>query len=282
VVSLIAIIVMVIAARLQRQRALAIRDSVAAMVHRSALVTGASSGMGHGLALALASRKVHVLCAARRRDRLDELVGEIQRAGGSAEAVELDVADASTTFEIVRELDRKHELDLIIANAGVGDFTRARAFRFEDAKRVMDVNVLGAIATLSGALDGMLTRKRGQIVGVASVAGFLPGVPGLSSYAASKAALVSFLGSLRIELEGSGVVVTTVCPGYVQTEMTAGNKSQSGMLSVEAAVEHIMTAIEREDAVRVFPRGMAMTVAMTPLMPSSLYSWIVRRQTKGL
>jgi short-subunit dehydrogenase len=252
------------------------------MVHRSALVTGASSGMGRGLALALGARKVHVLVAARRKDKLAELVGEIVRGGGSAEAAELDVADSSATFELVQALDRKHELDLVIANAGVGDFTRARGLRFADVKRVMDVNALGAIATLTGALDGMLARKRGQIVGVASVAGFLPGVPGLSAYAASKAALVSFLASLRIELEGSGVIATTVCPGYVQTEMTAGNKSQSGMLSVEAAVDHIMAAIDGEEDVRVFPRGMAMTVAVTPLMPAALYSWIVRRQTKSL
>jgi short-subunit dehydrogenase len=252
------------------------------MKHRSALVTGASSGMGRGLAFALGARKTHVFVAARRRDRLDELVAEIVRHGGSAEAVELDVADSPAAFEIVRELDRKHELDLVVANAGVGDFTRARDLQFEHVKRVVDVNVLGAIATLTGALDGMLRRKAGQIVGVASVAGFLPGVPGLSAYAASKAALVSFLASLRIELEGSGVVATTVCPGYVQTEMTAGNESQRGMLSVEAAVDHIMAAIDGEEAVRVFPRGMAMTVALTPFMPASLYAWIVRRQTNSI
>ena len=94
---------------------------------KHALVTGASSGMGRGLALALAARGAHVVAAARRRERLDELVREVAAAGGSAEALVLDVADGDATYAAVRAVDARRPLDLVIANAGIGGITPGRS-----------------------------------------------------------------------------------------------------------------------------------------------------------
>src|SRR5438046_2119744 len=106
------------------------------MSYRTALVTGASSGMGRGLSLALARRGTHVFIAARRKPQLDALADEIAREGGSAEAIALDVGDGDATYAAVRELDARRPLDLVIANAGVGDASTAQKLNWPKVKQI--------------------------------------------------------------------------------------------------------------------------------------------------
>ena len=199
---------------------------------RHALVTGASSGIGRGLALALGGRGVHVVVAARRRDRLDELVREIDALGGRGEALVLDVSDGDATFAAVHALDARLPLDLVVANAGIGGVTPGKKLEWTRVKAILETNLVGAAATLSGALPGMVERGDGRVVAVASVAGFR-GLPRFGAYSASKAALITLCESLRIDLHGTGVSVTTVCPGYVQTELLTPGKSHPFVVSVD-------------------------------------------------
>jgi short-subunit dehydrogenase len=243
---------------------------------RNALVTGASSGIGRGLALALGRRGAHVVVVARRRERLDELVAEIAAAGGTAEALTLDVADADATHAAVREADARRPLDFIVANAGIGGITPGKKLDWTRVKAILETNLVGAAATIAGAVPGMVARGDGRIVAVASVAGFR-GLPRFGAYSASKAGLITLCESLRIDLHGTGVSLTTVCPGYVQTELLTPGKSHPFVVSVEDAVDTILRAADARDAVCTFPAPVVAGMRAAQLLPRSLYEFVATR-----
>lgn len=246
----------------------------AAVTH--ALVTGASSGIGRGLALALGGRGAHVTVLARRRERLDELVREIAAAGGSAEALALDIADGDATYEAVRAADARRPLDFIVANAGVGGITPGKKLKWERVKAILETNLVGAAATITGAVPGMVERGDGRVVAIASVAGFR-GMPRFAAYSASKAGLITLCESLRIDLHGTGVSVTTVCPGYVQTEMLTPGKSHPFVVSVEEAVATILRAADTREAVCTFPAPIVAGMRAVQLLPRPLWEFVATR-----
>ena len=243
---------------------------------RHALVTGASSGIGRGIALALGSRGAHVTVAARRRDRLDELVRAIEAAGGTGEALELDVADADATYKAVSSIDARRPLDFIVANAGIGGITPGKKLDWQRVKAIFETNLVGAAATIAGAVPGMVARGDGRIVAVASVAGFR-GLPRFGAYSASKAGLITLCESLRIDLHGTGVSVTTVCPGYVQTEMLTPGKSHPFVVSVDDAVATILRAADAREAVCTFPAPLVAGMRAAQLLPRPLYEFVATR-----
>ncbi|HEY1585754.1 MAG TPA: SDR family NAD(P)-dependent oxidoreductase [Polyangia bacterium] len=243
---------------------------------RNGLVTGASSGIGRGLALALGRRGAHVVVVARRRERLDELVAEIAAAGGTAEALTLDVAGADAAHALVREVDARRPLDFIVANAGIGGVTPGKKLDWPRVKAILETNLVGAAATIAGAVPGMIARRDGRIVAVASVAGFR-GLPRFGAYSASKAGLITLCESLRIDLHGTGVSVTTVCPGYVQTELLTPGKSHPFVVSVDEAVDTILRAADARDALCTFPAPIVAGMRAAQLLPRSLYEFVATR-----
>lgn len=251
---------------------------MAEMSYRTALVTGASSGLGRGLALWFARRGIKVYAAARRRDNLEALANEARAASAHIEPVELDVADADNTLARIGELDTAcGGLDLVIANAGCGQETNGRRIKWEPVKQVIDVNVTGAAATLTAVLPRMVERKRGHVVGVASLAAFR-GLPRNAAYSASKAFLHVFMESLRVDLKGTGVHVTCLYPGFVRTEMTARNKAPMPfLLEVEEAVELMAKAIVRGEAQYAFPWQMAGIMGLVKRLPNALFDAAARK-----
>ena len=251
---------------------------MAEMSYRTALVTGASSGLGRGLALWFGRRGVKVYAAARRRDNLEALANEARAASAHVEPVELDVSNADNTLARIRELDAASGgLDLIIANAGVGTETNARRLKWEHVKQIIDVNVTGAAATLCAVLPQMVERKRGHLVGVASLAAFR-GLARNAAYSASKAYLSTFMESLRVDLKGTGVGVTCLYPGFVKSEMTAQNKfNMPFLLETEEAVELMGKAIVRGEAQYAFPWPMAGLMGMVKVMPNALFDAAMRK-----
>jgi short-subunit dehydrogenase len=252
------------------------------MVYRNALVTGASSGIGRGLAVALAARGTHVIAAARRKTELASLVDEIERQGGSAEPLVLDVADGDATYEAVRAADGRRPLDLVIANAGVGEYMTARKLKWPKMKQQIEVNFLGAAATVCGALPGMLERGVGHLCGIASLAA-LRGIPGFATYCASKAAMRTLLDGLRMDLHGTHIYVTTILPGFVRTAMVAGNKKPMPFIvECDAAVKIILRAIDDKENERAFPWPMALAMkAASTFVPDSLFAAVNRRSKIG-
>jgi short-subunit dehydrogenase len=244
---------------------------------RRALVTGASSGIGRSLALWLAARGVTVIAAGRRRAKLEELRDEAARTGGAIEPLELDVADVAAVRERLLELDgRDGGLDLVVANAGVGQLTSGRKFDWEACESILRVNVLGAAATLTAALPGMLARGRGHLVAIASIAA-VRGFPDNAAYGGSKAFLRSFMESLRLDLSTTGVKTTCVFPGFVKSEMTAPNRfPMPFLLATDDAAARIGRAIFAQQAELWFPWQMAVLARALGLLPGGLYARLGR------
>lgn len=162
--------------------------------------------------------------------------------------------------------------DIVIANAGisVGTLTEEHddlsAFR-----RVMDINVLGMVHTFHPFVEAMKRRGEGRLVGIASVAG-IRGFPGAGAYSASKAAAISYLESLRVEMRGSGVNVITISPGYIATPMTARNHFPMPFLrNVEESVINFAAAIDSGTSYSVFPWQMAVVAKLLRLLPNPLF-----------
>lgn len=236
--------------------------------YQTALITGASSGLGRGLSLWLAKRGVKVYAAARRATNLEELR---DLGNGQIEPLVLDVSRTEETLERIRALDRSSGgLDLVIANAGVGEVTNGRRIDWANIQKTIDTNVTGAAATLTAALPGMVERRRGHLVGVSSLAAFR-GFPKMAAYCASKAFLQVFLEGLRLDLKGSGVQVTSLHPGYVKSEMTANNKRMPFLLETDDAVERMGKAIFRGDAEFAFPWQVSAPMKALRLVPNGIF-----------
>lgn len=189
---------------------------------RTALVTGASAGIGHATALRLAACGASVVLTARRVERLESLRAEIEAAGGRAFAVG---ADASSPDDVRRAVRAGAEalgpIDILINNAGIMKLSPITENDVEAWSRMIDVNLKGSLYFLSEVLPGMVERGRGHIVGVGSVAGRRP-FPGATVYAATKFAMRALSWGLHLELGNAhGIRVTDIQPGYVSTEILA-------------------------------------------------------------
>lgn len=242
---------------------------------QSVLITGASSGIGSSLAKLYAQRGARVVLAARREQALRELADAIISEGGQASVRVLDVSDPEAAEAIVLELDDEHRFDLVVANAGVGKERHGSKLRWDDCRQVVMVNVCGAVATLTGAIPGMVARGRGHLVGISSIAQYR-GLPKNAAYSASKAFLSTFLESLRIDLHGQGIAVTDVRPGFVDTPMTATIEQKPFEVGAGEAAEIIARAVDRRRGVITFPKPMAVLGHVLDRMPGFIYEPAVR------
>ncbi len=241
---------------------------------KTILITGASAGIGYHLAKAFARRGYHLALAARRLEPLAALKAEIQQAHPElkVEIATLDVAQLDTVAPVVEAFAAQFGgLDIVVANAGVGDgggMIGTGGFARDAA--VIQINVLGAMATLDAAIAVFRRQKRGQVVAVASVAA-ARGLPGAGAYSTSKAAIAMYADTARSELHGSGISVTTLYPGYIDTDMNRRMKSRPFLITVEDGAERIAKLIERrvqESAVPGFPWGWVMRLLRA--LPTSL------------
>ncbi len=213
----------------------------------SALVTGASAGIGREFARQLAKRAAAIVLVARREERLNEVRDELARPHPNLDVHvrKTDLADLGQIDELVAWLnDEKIDVDLLINNAGLGDLG---PFATSDPRRndkMLLVNVVALTSLTRKLLPPMIAKKRGAILNVSSSAGFLP-IPGFAIYAATKAYVTSFSEALRAELHGIGVTVSTLCPGPVHTEFQElakrpGGEPEYGPEFVHVPVEHVV------------------------------------------
>jgi len=190
------------------------------------------------------------------------------------------VGAAAETFEQVRALDRETGgLDLVVANAGVGERTSVRQLDFAQVHRMIEVNVAGASATLCGALPGMVERRRGHLVGVSSLAGLLA-FPSSAAYCATKAYLRMFLDGLRLDVTRYGITVTSLHPGFVKSEMTDKNEAASMpfLMETDAAVEKMGRALLRRQRQLVFPWQTGAVVRLGSALPTGLWNALAARR----
>lgn len=222
-----------------------------------ALVTGASAGLGEVFARRLAARGHDLVLVARRRDRLEKLAAECkERHGVSALTLGVDLARPDGPAEVFRRVgEAKLDVGLLINNAGYG--TLGPIAESDEAKELgqIDLNVRALVALTRLFLPGMLARRAGAIVQMGSVASFLP-IPYMTTYAATKAFVLSFTEGLAAEIAGSGVHVMVVCPGGTRTEFQEVAKIEAGgfegqFMDAERVVDLALRALDRRRRVCV-------------------------------
>ena len=248
--------------------------------NKTVLITGASSGIGKGLALEVAARGGRLGLVARREEVLNEIVEEIRAHNGTAIAVGADVRDANAMKQAADHVRSDlGPIDVLIANAGIGVTDHAANLDPEKVAEVMNINVLGAVNSAAAVLPQMLERQSGQLVAIASLAGYR-GLAKSAAYCASKAALSSFFESLRIDLRHTGVTVTIIYPGFIKTPLTSGRAAKMPyLMELDEGVKKIVSAIEKGKKSYAFPWQLATIVRSGLLMPPSLYDWIAERNS---
>ncbi|HET7832494.1 MAG TPA: SDR family oxidoreductase [Gallionella sp.] len=234
------------------------------------VISGASGGIGLALARHYLARGATVAALARRGELLQALAAEFP---DKVFCYALDVRDAAALRQAAGDfIARAGVPDVVIANAGVSVGTLTEHAEDLDAfRQVMEINVMGMVQTFQPFVEPMRMAQRGTLVGIASVAGFR-GLPGAGAYSASKAAAISYLESLRVELHDSGVKVVTICPGYIRTAMTEINPyPMPFILTAEDAARRMARAIEKQTAFTVIPWQMGLVGRLLKLLPCWLY-----------
>lgn len=187
-----------------------------------ALVTGSSSGIGAATARELARRGVRLVLAARRADLLDAEAQAIRQSGGEAIAIPTDVTDPAQIEALVaRAIEAYGRIDVLVNNAGIGSIRTFARMSSEDIEQMLETNLRGVVRLTHAVLPGMLERRHGAVITVASVAGHVAVDP---IYSATKYAVRGFSLSLRRQLAGSGVSVSVVSPGFIRSNMTDGKR----------------------------------------------------------
>jgi short-subunit dehydrogenase len=238
------------------------------------IITGASSGIGTALARYYARQGAVLGLVARRASALERLAASLSTP---CALYPVDIRDGAALLAAGRDFTVRHGCpDIVIANAGVsiGALTEY-ADDLAVFSEVLDVNVLGIARTFQPFIACMRERGRGALAGIASVAGYR-GLPGGGAYCASKAAAIAYLESLRVELRGSGISVTTVSPGYVATPMTENNPyPMPFLMNADEAAERIAALIRRRAAYAVIPWQMALVAGVLRLIPNWLFDRLV-------
>jgi short-subunit dehydrogenase len=246
-------------------------------VAKTVFITGATSGIGRALAVELAGRGYDLFLTARRLDVLEQVRTDIATAHPArrVEVRQLDVTDdADVVSAIAEAAERLGRCDIVVANAGVGNSGRAGEGNMERSRLIVETNLIGAMATIDAAVA--LFRRQGgggQVVGVGSVAG-VRGLPGSSSYSASKAGLAAYLESVRAETYGEPITVTTIAPGYIDTPINQDMKSRPFLIDVEKGARITADLIERGVGYATVPRFPWTVIA--PLLRVLPTAWLVR------
>ena len=240
------------------------------------VITGASSGIGKALAHEYAMRGATLALIARRGDLLTQLADSL---AARSYAYTADVRDARALAAVADDfIGRVGCPDVVIANAGVSAGTLTGNPQDNQVfEEILAINVTGMMLTFQPFIEPMKARKHGTLAGIASIAGFR-GLPGAAAYSASKAAAISYLESLRVELTGSGISVVTICPGYIATPMTGSNPYRMPFLvDADVAAKKIAGAIARRKRLYVLPWQMAVVGWFMRRLPRPLYDSLFSR-----
>jgi len=213
--------------------------------YQTALITGASSGIGASFARFLASKGMKVLLIARRLDRLEAIRAEISASGGHAEVFGADLSIEKERGELFKTITSQHRVDILINNAGFGWYGYYHLMNWEVARRMMDTNMEAVAHLTSLFLPPMLEARRGHVINIGSIAGIFPN-QGVALYSATKSFLSGFTTALHRELRGSGVSASVMNLGPVRTEFFEQARRIEGGRRVPA--EKLAVPVEKVNA----------------------------------
>jgi short-subunit dehydrogenase len=245
---------------------------------RTIVITGASSGIGKALAQRIAGPQIILGILGRDEQRLRAVAAECQRRGAKVSTASIDVTDRCGLDAWLTAFDAASPIDFLIVNAGIMGGAQANEDieRAELSRAIFDTNVIGALNTIHPIVPRMIVRRSGQIAIVSSIAGFIP-LPDAPSYAASKAAVLSYGLALRSQLHDKGIKVNVICPGYVSTPMTAQEHGWKPFeMLPEQAAELIWRGLEQDKSIITFPRFFSLVTRIGGLLPESVRRWTSR------
>lgn len=243
----------------------------------SVLITGASSGLGAGLALAFARPGATLHLSGRHPGRLEEVAERCRALGAEVRATTLDVTDREAAAGWVAASEAIRPLDLVIANAGISAGTSGGGESGDQTRAIFAVNVDGVFNTVLPALPFLRARGRGQVGIMSSLAGFR-GFPGAPAYCASKAAVRVWGEALRGEMAPFGVGVSVICPGFVETPMTAVNRfPMPFLMDVERACRIMARGLAGDRGRIAFPWPMHLLARIGACLPSAWMDRIAAR-----
>ena len=232
-------------------------------------ITGGTSGIGLALAKVYQSRGDTVAICGRNLEKVPE------EWKAKFHLYQVDVKDRKQVNDAVNDFIAKEGLDLLIANAGRSVGPKSIMPDFDVALELIDINIKGVMHSFEAALKYMLPRKKGHIVAVGSVAGMV-GLPGASSYSASKAWVNTLCESFSLDLPPQGVDVTCIAPGFIDTPLTQQNDhSMPFIMEVDKAAQKIVRAIDKKKVFYIFPLPMKILIYFLDRMPRWLYRFIM-------
>jgi len=236
-------------------------------------ITGASSGIGKALAYEFASRGADLALMARRMDVLEELAADIKTRYPNVKSycVELDVAQIESILPALEQAKALlGSLDCVIANAGITGVNKTGAGDFSKDQRVIQVNLIGGMATVDGAARIFREQGRGKVVGISSVSAF-KGIPGSAAYSASKAGFSNYLDATRIELRKHKIDVIAVHPGFVKTDIAPNMDKYPFVITAEKAARDIVSGIVKGTSNIIVPAlPWAVLGRVMPMLPDSV------------
>jgi NAD(P)-dependent dehydrogenase (short-subunit alcohol dehydrogenase family) len=242
---------------------------------RTVWLVGASSGIGLATATALHQAGATVIVSARSQQALDEFAHE--HPGSIAVAV--DVTDRAAVAAAAQRVMAQGRLDTVLYCAGYYKEQRATEFDLDDMLRHEQVNYVGALHVLAAVLPQLLGQDTGHISLISSVAGYR-GLPKSLAYGPTKAALINLAETLYLDLQDRGIGVSLICPGFVETPLTAKNKfAMPALITPKAAAQAILNGWARGDFEIHFPRRFTLAMKLLALLPFRLYRTLVRRFT---
>ena len=258
----------------------------------TALVTGASAGIGKAFADVFARYGFNLILTARREDRLRDIAAELAKMHNvQADVIAADLADPAAPARLIGDIKaRGLRVDALINNAGYAVPGSYAASRWEDQRDFIQVLVTAPCELAHRLLPDMVARRRGYIVNIASLAGLLPGSSGHTLYGASKSFMIQFSRSLHLEVEKSGVHVTAVCPGFTLSEFhdVTGTRAQVSKMpkmmwmTAEAVAEEGYQAVMRNKPVHVNGRVNKGIALLAKYLPDSLGLLIMKAQSRSV
>ena len=254
---------------------------------RTAVITGASSGIGEACARAFAREGLHVVLAARRLDQLERVAAAITAAGGAATTVACDVTDPVQVQHVVAvALETTGRLDVMVCNAGLGFNGRLEETGTETMRRLMEVNYFGTFHAAKAAVTHFRTAGRGHLFIMSSIVG-RKGVPRMSAYAASKFAQVGLGESVRAELAGTGIHVTMVYPISTETEFRSAMVREWGLdvagVGPRQSPDHVADAMVRalrRPRADIYPMRLTRVIPAASALLPGLADWVSARFTR--
>jgi short-subunit dehydrogenase len=243
---------------------------------KAVYITGGTTGIGLELAKLYLSQGWKVGVCGRDKSKFDE---NFISGRDNITFYQVDVSHREELQASIAAFSKSIGLDLLIANAGIGYKFKTKVPDFEYSYKMVHINLLGVMYAFEAALAVMIPRGKGQLVAISSIAGY-NGLPGVSAYSATKAAVLKYCESLHLDLRKFNINVTTICPGFVETPLTSTNRhSMPFIMKAPKAAVLISKAIERKKMIYAFPFLFSSFVRLLSIIPRTWYRFIISRKS---